>query len=96
MLLSEFLADPKAVSDEAGEWLELYNAGATAVNLRGWTLADLDNDRHMIGVDLIIEAGQYLVLARNGDSASNGGIQVSYVYNNLSLANSNDELLLFL
>ena len=95
MLLSEFLADPKAVSDEAGEWLELYNAGATAVNLRGWTLADLDNDRHMIGVDLIIEAGQYLVLARNGDSASNGGIQVSYVYNNLSLANSNDELLLF-
>lgn len=95
ILLSEFLADPNAVSDEMGEWLELYNGGTTAVNLRGWALADLDNDRHTIAVDLVIEAGQYLVLARNGDSASNGGVQTSYVYNNLSLANSSDELLLF-
>lgn len=94
LLITEFLADPKSVGDEQGEWLELYNADSVAVNLRNWVLADLDNDRHVIATDLWIQPGQYLVLARNGDSTVNGGVAVGYVYLNLSLANSNDELVL--
>lgn len=94
LLLTEFLADPKAVKDENGEWLELFNADTVAVNLRGWTLADLDSDRHTIALDVIIQPGQYLVLARNGDAALNGGVLASYTYQNLALANSADELLL--
>ncbi|MEZ4730669.1 MAG: lamin tail domain-containing protein [Caldilineaceae bacterium] len=94
LLLTEFLADPKAVKDEDGEWLELFNADTVAVNLRGWTLADLDSDRHTITLDVIIQPGQYLVLARNGDAALNGGLLVSYTYQDLALANSADELLL--
>jgi hypothetical protein len=94
LYISEFLADPKAVNDEAGEWLELYNADALTVNLRGWLLVDLGSDRHTINVDLLIEPGQYLVLARNSDTATNGGVLSSYRYTNLTLANSSDELLL--
>ncbi len=94
LLITEFLADPKAVADEAGEWLEIYNADSVAVNLRGWTLADLDSDRHTIALDVVIEPGQYLVLARNSDAAVNGGVLASYVYQGLALANSTDELLL--
>ncbi len=94
LLITEFLADPKAVKDEAGEWLELYNADMAAVNLNGWTLADLDNDRHTIAQDLFIQPGQYLVLARNGDAATNGGVTAAYVYQSLALANSSDELIL--
>jgi hypothetical protein len=94
LLITEFLADPKAVKDEAGEWLELYNADTVAVNLNGWTLADLDNDRHTIAQDLFIQPGQYLVLARNGDAATNGGVMAAYVYQSIALANSSDELIL--
>ena len=92
--ISEFLADPAAVADNAGEWLELTNTGNAPVNLRGWVLADLGSDRHLIAADLMVEPGAYVVLARNGDPATNGGVAVDYVYAGLSLANGADELLL--
>ena len=78
LYISEFLANPKAVKDEAGEWIELYNADSQSVNLRGWQLRDLGSDHYPIVVDLVIEPGQYVVLARNGDTASNGGVLSSY------------------
>ncbi|MFN8490723.1 MAG: lamin tail domain-containing protein [Caldilineaceae bacterium] len=94
ILISEFLADPKAVSDSNGEWIELYNTGSDAVNLRGWTLADLGSDQHVIQADVVIAPGQYLVLGRNGDSPSNGGVTVDYVYTGMNLANQQDEIIL--
>ena len=94
LVLSEFLADPAAVSDSNGEWLELFNAGDAAINLRGWSLADLDSDRHVIGADVLVEPGTYVVLARSGNVAANGGVAAAYSYSGLSLANGDDELLL--
>jgi hypothetical protein len=92
--ISELMADPAAAPDETGEWLEIVNLETAAVNLNGWTLADLGRDRHVIEVDFWIAPGQYAVLARNGDSAVNGGAPVAYVYAGLQLANGADELLL--
>lgn len=94
ILITEFLADPGAVGDTAGEWIELYNAESAAINLNGWTIADLDSDAHLITTDLIIPPGGYVVLGRNGDSTTNGGVAVDYVYTGISLSNSEDELLL--
>lgn len=94
IFISEFLADPKAVSDSNGEWIELYNAGSSTVNLRGWTLADLGSDQHVLQTDLPIAPGQYLVLGRNSDSATNGGVTVDYVYTGINLANQQDEIIL--
>ncbi len=88
------MADPKAVNDSSGEWIEIYNPNADPVNLRGWTLADLGSDQHTIGVDLLIAPGAYLVLGRNAEITSNGGAPVGYVYGGISLANGADELLL--
>lgn len=92
--LSEIMANPAAVDDDAGEWLELFHAGTTRVNLNGWILSDLDMDRHVIGADLWIEPGEYVVLGRNGDMATNGGVSARYVYDSLALANETDELIL--
>ncbi len=92
--LSEIMANPAAVPDEAGEWLEVHNAGDAAVNLNGWLLADLDTDNHLIVGDLWIQPGGYLVLGRNGDVRANGGASVAYVYEGMALANETDELLL--
>lgn len=70
------------------------NLSAAVVNLKGWILADLDQDRHVIASDLLIQPGAYLVFAKNGDVATNGGVLADYVYTGLSLANGTDELLL--
>ncbi len=92
--ISEFLANPNAVDDEFGEFIELFNAGETPTNLKGWSLADLGTDNLAINVDLIIQPGQYLVLARSDDVTLNGGLPVDYPFNGMSLANGSDEILL--
>ena len=94
LLISEFLADPAAVDDNAGEWLEIANPGSSPVNLRNWTIRDEGSDQHVIGADLWIDPGGYVVLGRNSDPTQNGGVTLSYLYTGISLANGEDELLL--
>src|SRR6476661_8854754 len=44
VIISEFMADNKhTLADEDNQfpdWIELYNSGATTVNLAGWALTD--------------------------------------------------------
>jgi hypothetical protein len=94
ILISEFMADPKIAADAQGEWFELYNAGSESVNLRGWRVVDLGSDAHIITTDLVVPPDAYVVLARNGDPAANGGVPASYVYTGLTLANTTDTLIL--
>jgi len=94
--ITEIMPDPSAVSDSYGEWFEIYNSADTSINIHGWIIKDLDNDYHIIGdeeTDVIIEPGQYFVLARNSNEGLNGGISVGYQYNNFTLSN-NDEIIL--
>jgi hypothetical protein len=60
------------------------------------TIQDNDSDSHVInnGGPLMISSGGFLVLGVNGDSSSNGGVSVDYVYSGLALANGGDELVL--
>lgn len=94
LFLSEVMANPKAVGDDAGEWVEIYNGDSVSINLNGWVLADHDNDRTTISGDLWLEPGAYVVLARNIDPAQNGGVTPQYSYTGMQLANEADELLL--
>ena len=43
-VLSGVRIDPAAVSDDAGEWVEIFNGDSVPVNLNGWTLADQGTD----------------------------------------------------
>ncbi|NJN81869.1 MAG: lamin tail domain-containing protein [Caldilineaceae bacterium] len=94
LVLSELMADPKAVEDDAGEWFEIYNADSQPVNLRGWQVVDLDGDGHTISSDLRVQPGEYVVLGRMADPTANGNVAISYVYSGISLANGGDELIL--
>ena len=52
------------------DWIELYNAGATAVNLTGWQLSD-DNDipnKWAFPAGTTIDAGGYLLVWADGQS----------------------------
>lgn len=96
VVINEFMSNPDAVYDSAGEWLELYNPTGPPVKLNHWRLSDLDGDFHLIEADeaLILAPGAFMVLANNGDFSNNGGVNVDYTWYGFYLANSVDEILL--
>jgi hypothetical protein len=97
VVINEILQNPSAVSDSFGEWFELYNPTASDIDIDGWTILDNDIDSHVInnGGSLIVPAGRFIVLARNGDPSLNGGVSADYVYgDDIALGNSGDELVL--
>jgi hypothetical protein len=97
IIINEIFQNPSAVTDSNGEWFELFNSGLTDIDINGWTLNDNDIDSHVINNSgsLVISSGGFLVLGRNSNTSTNGGISVDYQYSGLILANSADELALF-
>ena len=94
IIINEIMQNPAAVSDANGEWFELYNNGTINVNLIDWQIKDNGSDSHTINKNLIIPANGYIVLCRNNDTATNGGVNCSYEYNKSTLGNSDDEIIL--
>ena len=74
---------PVGPSDwSAAEWVEIYNSGTSSVDLSTWSVQD-HNSRSMSmntstivwptnPSNAVIGAGQYMVIARNGDGQSCG------------------------
>jgi hypothetical protein len=97
IIVTEIMKDPTTVADSLGEWIELYNTTAQAIDIEGWTLRDDGTDAHVLnngGAGIVIPAGQYRVLGINGNPTTNGGISVLYTYSNFFLGNSGDEVVL--
>ena len=94
IVITEIMQNPNAVSDTNGEWFEVFNNGSQTVNLNGWTIRDADSDSHVITADVFIDPGAYVVLGRNSNSGSNGGVTVAYQYSGIALANGADEVIL--
>ncbi len=97
LVINEIIQNPAAVSDTNGEWIEIHNPTSGAVDIDGWTIADNDFDSHLItnGGPLIIPANGFVVLGRNSDFATNGGVTVAYQYSGFFLGNGSDEVVLF-
>ncbi len=85
LVVAEFLFDPDFVSDSSGEWIELYNASSSTLDLSGFELHDDGIDSYVIGIPLTIAPGARLVLGRNEDPATNGGVTVDHEYSGLVL-----------
>ncbi len=98
IVITEIMANPDAVSDTYGEWIEIYNNDSVQIELSAWVLADAGTDSHSIdpGFDFFaIEPGEYMVFGRNSDSTVNGGYSADYEYSGFSLANTADEIYLY-
>ncbi|MEM7394158.1 MAG: lamin tail domain-containing protein, partial [Verrucomicrobiota bacterium] len=81
--ISEIMYDPVAVSDNVGEWFEIFNKTTNAVDINGWTITDDDDSEiHVInnGGPLILQPDGFLVLGNNGNTNLNGGVALDYVY----------------
>ena len=91
IVINEFMADPGAVTDANGEWIEIFNRGTSAVNLQNFRLTSANDAVHTISSSVNVPAGGYVVLARNASSATNGGVTVAYSYGTaITLANAGD------
>lgn len=74
VLITEFIADPTG-TDVDREWMEIYNNGASAVNLTGYAAGDGTDPLNMSGGEAmqlfpngtIINPGQVMVLAANAN-----------------------------
>jgi len=71
--INEFMAsNSTTISDENGEfddWIEIYNFGSTAVNIKGLFITDNKNNpkKWMINDTIIINAGKYKILWADND-----------------------------
>ncbi|HJX05271.1 MAG TPA: lamin tail domain-containing protein [Candidatus Nanoarchaeia archaeon] len=94
LIISEIMYNPNAVADTAGEWLELYNPGSSAVNLNGWSIQDYGTDSFTISEDFLVQPGSYAVLCKNTDISLNGGVSCDIQYSSFTLGNTADAIIL--
>ncbi|MBW3571896.1 MAG: lamin tail domain-containing protein [Gemmatimonadetes bacterium] len=91
LLINELMPNPSAVTDDAGEWVEVHNWGNASADLKGYVIASNNDAGHTIASSVIVPADGYVVLARNGNSGQNGGVLAHYAYGTaVTLANSAD------
>lgn len=92
--VSEILVNPAAVSDTVGEWFEIYNASQNLIDLDGLVISDDGSNSHTLSTSQQLAPGDYFVLGRNSDIATNGGYSADYVYSDFVLSNSADEIII--
>jgi hypothetical protein len=86
LVISEFMANPAAVTDTVGEWFELYatrEVDLNGVQLTAGSASELVTDANC----LRLPAGGFGVVARSADAGVNGGLPQVTVTTGLSIAN---------
>ena len=94
--ISEFMArNDSIIRDEEGDysdWIELYNAGTTAVNMAGWYLTDQTNNLRMWRFPSVtIPANSYLLVFASGKDKTNAAARL---HTNFQLAGGGEYLAL--
>ena len=94
LIITEIMNNPAAVSDTVGEWFEIHNPGADAVDIAGLTITSDDGaESHLIDASTLeIPAGGYVVLGISSNTSINGNIPVDYVYTGIRLSNEADDI----
>ncbi len=95
LVISEIMQNPSAVFDSAGEWFEVYNATASPIEMQGLVFSDNSSNTFTVESSLIVAAGDFVVFGVNGDTGTNGGVPVDYVWTSaFQLSNGDDEIIL--
>ena len=95
LVINELMINPHTLSDSMAEWVELFNAGAEAVDLSGWALEGAGAEYCTLFPDqpYVLAADGYAVVARVADPSINGDIDADFECGlELALENSVDTL----
>jgi DNA/RNA endonuclease YhcR with UshA esterase domain/uncharacterized protein (DUF2141 family) len=94
IIINEIMANPSATND-AGEYLEIYNWGTAPADLQNWKLfGNSLGDTARITTSLIVPAGGYVLLGNNANTATNGGLVLDYAYTVFNMNNTGDRIVL--
>lgn len=95
IIITEIMQNPNAVSDNVGEYFEVYNTTGAAIDMVGWEIVDLTNgsENFTVTSSVVVPAGGYAIFITS-DSVTNGGITPDYIYDGTTtfLGNSSDEI----
>ncbi len=94
VVITEYMPRPDVVADASGEWVEVYNASGATIDLIGFELHDDGADSHVIPISVVVPAAARVVLGRDGDFTTNGGVLVAYEYSGFVLEDTIDQLVL--
>jgi hypothetical protein len=92
LVITEWMADPRAVGDERGEWFELL--ARADVDLNGLQIGRtrVEDELEASGACLRLRAGERVVLARSDMSGDNGGLATVTSTFSFGLVNDGGEL----
>jgi hypothetical protein len=77
LVVTEIMASPAA--GEEGEWVEIYNAAALAVDLGGLVLSD-GSGSFTVPLGVLVSPGDFVVLGQSEQGSDNGGAPVDVAY----------------
>jgi hypothetical protein len=92
LVISEVMFNPDAGMDSRNEWVEVRNATTGTVNLKGLVVGDSDGGAAELEDDVVIEVGEYAVLAVSDGTDWAYVFTASAHYGSLSLGNDGDEV----
>jgi cysteine-rich repeat protein len=75
LVIAELMYNPATVTDDKGEWFELYNPSTAEIDLGGVVVRSAAN-KFVVPAGTLIGAGGLLVFGLNKDVAVNGGAPV--------------------
>lgn len=91
IIITEIMQNPSQAGDPAGEYFEVYNTTAAAIDMAGWIISDAGSDSHAISSSLVVPAGGYVVIGNAATTAP----ALDYSYGtDINLANGDDEIIL--
>jgi hypothetical protein len=74
LVITELMIAPAAVDDSTGEWVEVYNRSGLDVDLLDLRVREGGVGHIDILDPLVLPADAWMIFARSGDSARNGGL----------------------
>jgi len=92
LLITEVMANPNDVYDDAGEYFELYNTTDSEINLNGWTVKDDDSDSFVIIGRLVVPAEGFVVIGKGDGTYNNRDYE--FTDSDMYLSNSGDEIII--
>jgi len=95
LVITEVMKKPDEVSQQDGEWFEVFNTTAVELNLVGAVVHDEDAESFTVDQDVWVPALGFSVLARDGDFHDNGGVNADYDYDDdFELGNGEDVIVI--
>jgi competence protein ComEC len=92
LVITRVMADPTAVADDRGEWIELTNTGTAAADLYGWELRSANDVGYVVRQSVVVPPSGAVLLARAPGAVR--GTRPAIVYAGIILGNGADWLVL--